>query len=86
MTPDLRLVPVTLANLDAAIAVRVRPDQEQFVTSVVKSLAEAYVRPRTAWPRLILDGADAVGFLMAFLDIDWNGEGSTSGRGCGGST
>ncbi|TYB69865.1 GNAT family N-acetyltransferase [Nonomuraea sp. PA05] len=75
MTPDLRLAPITPANLDAAIAVKVRPDQEHFVTSVVKSLAEAYVHPRTAWPRLILDGNVAVGFLMAFLDIDWNGKG-----------
>ncbi|GAA3246498.1 GNAT family N-acetyltransferase [Nonomuraea helvata] len=75
MTRSLRLVPVTPANIDTVIAVKVRPDQEHFVSPVVKSLAEAYVRPNVAWPRLILDGDRAVGFLMAFLDIDWNGKG-----------
>ncbi|NJP91909.1 GNAT family N-acetyltransferase [Nonomuraea sp. FMUSA5-5] len=74
--PELRLARITPANIDAALAVKVRPDQEHFVSPVAKSLAEAYVHGETAWPRLILDedGA-AVGFLMAFLDIDWNGKG-----------
>ncbi|MEV0228252.1 GNAT family N-acetyltransferase [Nonomuraea sp. NPDC050786] len=75
MTISLRLAPITRANIDMAIAVKVRPDQEHFVSPVVKSLAEAYVYPNVAWPRLILDGDRAVGFLMAFLDIDWNGKG-----------
>ncbi|OUC97869.1 GNAT family N-acetyltransferase [Streptosporangium minutum] len=75
MTRSLRLAPITPANIEAAIAVKVRPDQERFVSPVVKSLAEAYVHPEVAWPRLILDGDRPVGFLMAFLDIDWNGEG-----------
>lgn len=75
MTPNLRLAPITLANFDTAIAVKVRPDQEHFVSPVVKSLAEAYLRPDVAWPRLILDGEQAVGFLMAFIDIDWDGRG-----------
>ncbi|WP_433436873.1 GNAT family N-acetyltransferase [Nonomuraea sp. CA-141351] len=75
MTESLRLVPVTPANIETALAVKVRPDQERFVSPVTKSLAEAYVHPNVAWPRLILDGDRAVGFLMAFLDIDWNGKG-----------
>ncbi|MFC6539705.1 GNAT family N-acetyltransferase [Nonomuraea salmonea] len=54
---------------------RVRPDQERLVGPVMKSLAEAYVYPANAWPRLILDGDEAVGFFMAFIDIDWNGKG-----------
>ncbi|NUP67169.1 MAG: GNAT family N-acetyltransferase, partial [Nonomuraea sp.] len=75
MDATLRLAPVTPANIDAAIAVKVRPDQEGFVSPVVKSLAEAYVHPDVAWPRLILDGDRPAGFLMAFLDIDWDGKG-----------
>jgi diamine N-acetyltransferase len=75
MTGSLRLVPVTPANIETALTVKVRPDQERFVSPVMKSLAEAYVYPEVAWPRLILDGDRAVGFLMAFLDIDWNGKG-----------
>lgn len=67
---------ITPANLDAATDVRVCPDQEHLVEPVVKSLAEAYVHPGVAWPRLIRDGDRAVGFLMAFLDIDWKGDGT----------
>jgi len=66
---DLRLERVTPDNVDAAIALRVRPEQERFVSLVVKSLAEAYVRPEAAWPRLIFDGEELVGFVMAFFDI-----------------
>ncbi|AQZ67111.1 acetyltransferase [[Actinomadura] parvosata subsp. kistnae] len=74
--PELRLARITPANIDTALAVKVRPDQEHFVSPVAKSLAEAYVHGETAWPRLILDeDGTAVGFLMTFLDIDWNGKG-----------
>ncbi|MEV6865667.1 hypothetical protein AB0M44_32295 [Streptosporangium subroseum] len=66
MTQSLRLVPITPANIEAAIAVEVRPGQERFVAPVVQSLAEAYVYQKVAWPRLILDGDRPVGFLMAF--------------------
>ncbi|MFF6785750.1 GNAT family N-acetyltransferase [Streptomyces sp. NPDC012510] len=74
ITPHLE--EITPANLDAALGIRVRPDQEHLVEPVVRSLAEAYVHPAVAWPRLIRDGDRAVGFLMAFLDIDWKGDGS----------
>jgi diamine N-acetyltransferase len=43
----------------------------------MQSLAEAYVHPDgVAWPRLITDEGRPVGFLMAFLDIDWHADGS----------
>ncbi|MEU8965178.1 GNAT family N-acetyltransferase [Streptomyces sp. NPDC048491] len=76
MMTTLCLREITPANFDAAIGLRVRPDQEHLVAPVVKSLAEAYVYPGIAWPRLILDGDRPVGFLMAFLDIDWRGDGT----------
>ncbi|MEU7577458.1 GNAT family N-acetyltransferase [Streptomyces sp. NPDC041068] len=66
-----RLEKITAANFDAAVGLKVRPDQEHLVAPVVKSLAEAYVHSGTAWPRLILDGERPVGFVMAFFDIDW---------------
>ncbi|MCQ9135704.1 MULTISPECIES: GNAT family N-acetyltransferase [Streptomyces] len=76
----LRLVEITPANFDAATGIRVHPDQEFAVSPVMKSLAEAYVHPPgVAWPRLVMDGDRPVGFLMAFLDVDWNeggGDGS----------
>ncbi|MDF3301410.1 GNAT family N-acetyltransferase [Streptomyces tropicalis] len=76
MNSRLRLEEITPDTFDTAVGLRVRPDQEHLVAPVVKSLAEAYVYPGTAWPRLIRDGDRAVGFLMAFLDIDWRGDGS----------
>ncbi|WP_030864403.1 GNAT family N-acetyltransferase [Streptomyces sp. NRRL S-37] len=73
----LRLEEITPENLKTALGIRVRPDQEFAVAPVVKSLAEAYVHPGTAWPRLIMDGDRAVGFLMAFLDVDWHEDGGS---------
>jgi diamine N-acetyltransferase len=76
MTTTLRLAKITPDNVDAAIGLKVRPDQEHLVAPVVKSLAEAYAYGETAWPRLIVDGERIVGFLMAFFDIDFAGDGS----------
>ncbi|PWI16383.1 GNAT family N-acetyltransferase [Streptomyces sp. Act143] len=74
--PGPRLEEITPRNIDAALGIRVRPEQEFAVSPVVKSLAEAYVHPTAAWPRLIVDGDRPVGFLMAFFDIDWHEDGT----------
>ncbi|ROQ33401.1 diamine N-acetyltransferase [Streptomyces sp. PanSC19] len=74
MSTSLRLERVTPANVDAALGLRVHPHQERNVAPVVKSLAEAYAFGENAWPRLIFDGDELVGFLMAFLDIPWDEE------------
>lgn len=71
MVRHMRLERITPENYEAALALSVRPDQEDLVAPVVKSLAEAYVFPDHAWPRLIYDGDVLVGFLMAFLNIPW---------------
>lgn len=76
MTASLRLEKITASDFDAAIDLKVRPGQDHLVAPVVKSLAEAYVHPDVAWPRLILDGDRVVGFLMAFFDIDFVGNGT----------
>ncbi|WP_431977222.1 GNAT family N-acetyltransferase [Micromonospora haikouensis] len=67
-----RLETITPANLDAACGLRLRPDQEHLVEPVARSLAEAYVWPGIAWPRLVYDGDDLVGFLMGFFRIPWS--------------
>ncbi|MFG3056799.1 GNAT family N-acetyltransferase [Kitasatospora sp. NPDC048239] len=72
MSTSLRLEPVTPDNVDAALALKVRPDQEGLVAPVVKSLAEAYAYGDTAWPRLLFDGEELVGFVMAFFDVRFN--------------
>ena len=76
MTAALRLEPITPANVAAAMGIRVRPDQEHLVEPVATSLAEAYAHGDVAWPRLVLDGDRPVGFIMAFLDIDWADDGT----------
>ncbi|MFI1481020.1 GNAT family N-acetyltransferase [Streptomyces sp. NPDC020747] len=74
--PDLRLEKVTPDNVDAACRLAVRSDQERFVAPVVKSLAEAYVQPEVAWPRLVFAGEELVGFVMAFFDVRFDPENS----------
>jgi diamine N-acetyltransferase len=66
---DLRLAELTRDNLAAAVRLRLAPGQEKFVAPVVESIAEAYVNP-TAWPRVVLDGDEVVGFVMANFDPD----------------
>ncbi|MGY5080099.1 GNAT family N-acetyltransferase [Streptomyces nigrescens] len=67
MTSTLRLEKVTPDNVEAACRLKVRPDQERLVAPVVRSLAEAYAQPEVAWPRLIFDGEQLVGFVMGFF-------------------
>src|SRR4051794_39478670 len=71
----MRLAEVTEDNFEAAIALSVRPDQQDLVAPVVKSLAVAWLHQGHAWPRVIYDGDDLVGFVMAFLDVEWPGSG-----------
>ncbi|HET6294700.1 MAG TPA: GNAT family N-acetyltransferase [Kribbella sp.] len=75
MTTTVRLAPVTPANFDVAIGIKVSANQEHLVEPVVQSLAEAYVYRDFAWPRVIFDDDRPVGFLMAFLDLDFTGDG-----------
>lgn len=66
---NLRLVELTPDNLPGAVGIRVSESQSRFVAPVINSIAEAYVNP-TAWPRLVMDGDDAVGFIMGNFDPD----------------
>jgi diamine N-acetyltransferase len=67
--PDPRLEPLTPENVEAACRLRIRPDQGAFVEPVARSIAEAYVHPDLAWPRLVIDGDEVVAFVMAFLPL-----------------
>ncbi|MFI2349241.1 GNAT family N-acetyltransferase [Streptomyces sp. NPDC019443] len=69
MSSSLRLEEVTPDNVLDACRLKVRPEQEEFVAPVARSLAEAYVQPEIAWPRLIFDGELLVGFVMAFFMV-----------------
>jgi diamine N-acetyltransferase len=65
----LRLAELTPDNLPAAVKMPLKPGQEEFVAPVVMSVAEAYVNP-TAWPRVVLDGDEVVGFVLGNFDAD----------------
>lgn len=66
--PSPRLVEITGDNFEAALSVRVREDQNRFVASVLYSLAQAYTTRETVWPRLLMDGDEAVAFVMVNFD------------------
>lgn len=68
MVEGLRLVEITPDNVGDACRIAVRPEQESFVAPVAVSLAEAYAQPRVAWPRLVYDGDELVGFVMGAFD------------------
>ncbi len=61
----LRLELVTQENVRAACKLELRPGQEDLVAPVAWSLADAYTVPGIAWPRLVYDGGQLVGFVMA---------------------
>ena len=65
MPTGLRLELVTKENVRAACQLELRPGQEGLVAPVAWSLADAYTMPGIAWPRLIYDGDQLVGFIMA---------------------
>ena len=65
------LQPITDANRDAVVALRVAPAQEAFVASVADSLHEAAATPNAKpWYRAIYAGAEPVGFVMISDGID----------------
>lgn len=70
----LRLEEITPENVDVACLLRVKPDQENLVAPVARSLAEAYAQPQIAWPRLIFDGEQLVGFVMGFFRVHFDSD------------
>lgn len=64
----MTLAQVTRENFEDACALQIRPEQEGVVASVTESLAAAYVARDFAWPRLVYDGDQLVGFIMAAFD------------------
>ncbi|HWU07867.1 MAG TPA: GNAT family N-acetyltransferase [Streptomyces sp.] len=79
MNTSVRLEEPTPDNVMAACRPHVAPGQEKFVTPVAGSLAEAYVHPETAWPRVIRAGERVVGFVMAFFGVPFGYDAETPG-------
>jgi len=66
----LRLEELNAGNIVAANTLTLKPGQEQFVAPVSHSIAEAYVNPTTAWPRVVVEDETVVGFIMGNFDPD----------------
>ena len=60
---------ISLENWEDAVALAVREDQESYVASNLRSIAESKVRPQCN-PMLIKADADAVGFFLWARDGD----------------
>lgn len=67
---DLRLEELSATTIVAANSLTLKPGQEQYVEPVSHSIAEAYVNPLSAWPRVVLEGDEVVGFIMGNFDAD----------------
>ena len=67
---DLRLEELSAKTIVAANNLTLRPGQEQFVTPVSYSAADAYLNPTTTWARVVLDGDEVVGFIRGNFDPD----------------
>ncbi|HEY8590908.1 MAG TPA: GNAT family N-acetyltransferase [Naasia sp.] len=67
---NLVLEELNAGNVVAANTLTLKPGQEQFVAPVSHSIAEAYVNPTTAWPRVVLEDGVVVGFIMGNFDPD----------------
>jgi diamine N-acetyltransferase len=67
---SLRLEPITQENVRAACKLKLQAEQEDLVAPVAWSLADAYTMPDIAWPRLICDADQPVGFVMVAFAPD----------------
>ncbi|MFW5468573.1 GNAT family N-acetyltransferase [Knoellia sp. CPCC 206435] len=67
---SVTLRPVTDANLVDVVELRTTPAQEQFVSTVAQSLAEARAHPEgNPWYRAVYDDEVPVGFVMLSWDV-----------------
>ena len=62
---SLKLVPISPDNYRLATELTVRPDQQELVASVQKSLADAYVYPESLFRLALLDDLP-IGYLLLF--------------------
>lgn len=59
---------ITWETLDSVLALQVRPEQQRFVATNAKSIAQAHFRPGRAWFRAIYADETPVGFIMTYED------------------
>jgi diamine N-acetyltransferase len=67
---EYRLEELSAATIVAANSLTLKPGQEQFVAPVSQSIAQAHVNPASAWPRVVLDDDEVVGFILGNFDAE----------------
>ena len=67
MPKNVKLREITKDSLPAVLDLAVEPEQEQFVASNARSIAEAHFEPH-AWFRAVYADDAPVGFVMAYRD------------------
>jgi diamine N-acetyltransferase len=67
MAASVDLREITQDSLRAVLDLAVEPEQEPYVATNARSIAEAHFEPR-AWFRAIYADEDPVGFVMVFRD------------------
>ncbi len=65
---DLRLEELSATTAVAANSLTLKPGQEQYLAPVSYAISMAYMSPSAAWPRVVLDGDEVVGFIMGSFD------------------
>jgi diamine N-acetyltransferase len=66
--PTLRLEPLNATNIVAANSLTLKPGQEAYATPTSYAHAEHTVNPSAAWPRVVLEGDEVVGFIKGNFD------------------
>ena len=68
--PTLRLEPLSATTIVAANSLTLKKGQEAYATPPSYAHAEHTVNPKAAWPRVVLEGDEVVGFIKGNLDPD----------------
>jgi diamine N-acetyltransferase len=67
---QLRLQELNAQTAAAANGLMLKPGQEAFIEPETYTHVEANLAPANSWPRVVLDGDEVVGYIMANFDPD----------------
>jgi diamine N-acetyltransferase len=82
MTTTVELREITRDSLPAVLDLAVEPEQQQYVATNARSIAEAHFEPR-AWFRAVYADGVPVGFVMDFRDPPFMIDAALQGKGYG---
>jgi diamine N-acetyltransferase len=67
---ELRLQDLDAQTVAAANSLTMKPGQETFLEPETYVHAEANLVPSNSWPKVVLDGDEVVGYIMANFDAE----------------